>query len=168
MNSCACAARAAASTASCGASGIPSAMLSRIDAEKRNGSCEMTPISRRSDRRARSRTSTPSTSDAPRRRVVEPRNERRERRLARAGRPDQRDRPPGRDLERRRPRAPGAPGRSRTRRPRTRRVPARARAARRRDGPRPPRARRGSRRSARPRRSRAAPGRSTCRASAAA
>ena len=35
------------------------------DAEKRNGSCEITPISRRSERRTRSRTSIPSTRTRP-------------------------------------------------------------------------------------------------------
>ena len=99
MNSCACAARAAASTASCGASGSPNAMLSRTDAEKRNGSCEMTPISRRSERRSTSRTSMPSTSTRPAVDVVEPRHERGERRLPGAGPADERDRAARRDLE---------------------------------------------------------------------
>ena len=43
----------------------PNAMLSRTDAEKRNGSCEMTPISRRSDASVTSRTSTPSSVTRP-------------------------------------------------------------------------------------------------------
>ena len=73
MNSCACAARAAASTASCGASGMPSAMLSRIDAEKRNGSCEITPISRRSERRCEVAHVDAVDEHAARRRVVEAR-----------------------------------------------------------------------------------------------
>src|SRR4029078_6227748 len=99
-------------------------MLSRTLAENRNGSWEMTPTSRRSERRVTSRTSTPSTSTYPspasahhatsdprgpradaldghvsRARVVEPRHERRERRLARPRGADQGDRAAGRDLE---------------------------------------------------------------------
>ena len=49
MNSCACASRAARSTSSAEAAGAPNAMFSRTVAEKRNGSCEMTPIAPRSD-----------------------------------------------------------------------------------------------------------------------
>ena len=57
--------RAARRTCSSVASRTPNAMFSRTVAEKRKGSCEMTPISRRSERRVTSRTSTPSTSTRP-------------------------------------------------------------------------------------------------------
>ena len=43
----------------------PKAMLSRTVAEKRNGSCAITPISRRSEWSVTSRTSTPSISTRP-------------------------------------------------------------------------------------------------------
>ena len=67
-------------------------MFSRTVAEKRNGSCETTPIARRSELSVTSRTSTPSRTTRPPRHVVEARHERGERRLARARVADQRDR----------------------------------------------------------------------------
>ena len=92
-------------------------MLSRTLAEKRNGSWEMTPTSRRSDRRVTSRTSTPSMSTRPSTRVVEARHERGERRLARPRGADQRDRACRPRSRGRCPRARAARGRSRSRRP---------------------------------------------------
>ena len=80
-------------------SGAPKAMFSRTVAEKRNGSCEMTPTAWRSECSSTSRTSTPSTVTRPAGHVVEARHERGQRRLARAGVPDQRDRRPGGDVE---------------------------------------------------------------------
>ena len=99
MNSCACASVAARTTSSSVASGAPKAMFSRTVAEKRNGSCETMPISRRSDWSVTSRTSTPSIVIRPSVDVVEARDERGERRLSRARVADQRDRPAGLELE---------------------------------------------------------------------
>ncbi len=59
----------------------------------------MTPISRRSDRRTSCSHVHAVDEDAARRRVVEPRNERGERRLARAGAADERHRSPCRDAK---------------------------------------------------------------------
>ena len=98
-NSCACASRATRSTSSSERSARPNAMFSRTVAEKRKGSCEMTPTARaqRVERHV-------ADVDAVDRHasggdVVEARHERRERRLARARVADERDRAAGGDVE---------------------------------------------------------------------
>ena len=68
-------------------------------AEKRNGSCETTPIARRSDAIVTSRTSTPSSRTLPSADVVEASDERGERRLAGARVADQRGRAARLELE---------------------------------------------------------------------
>ncbi len=65
MKSCACAIRAARSTSSRVASGLPNAMFSAAVAEKRNVSWNTRPIRRRSSSRGHSRRSTPSRRIAP-------------------------------------------------------------------------------------------------------
>ena len=75
-------------------------MFSAIVPLKRKPSCGTTPSWRRSEACVTSRRSWPSTSTAPRRRVVEARDELGDRRLAGAGRADERDGLARRDLQR--------------------------------------------------------------------
>ena len=125
MNSCACAARAAASTSSSVASGTPKRdVLADRRREEERILRDDADLAAQRPASSTSRTSTPSTSTRPVGRVVEARHERGERRLARAGVADQRDRPPGRELEVDVLAAPAGPGRSRTRRPRSATRPA--------------------------------------------
>ena len=65
MNSCASAARAAASTSVAVASGRPNAMLAVMESEKRNESSNTTPMLPRNDWSVASRTSTPSIEIVP-------------------------------------------------------------------------------------------------------
>ena len=99
MKSCACASRAARTTSSSVAAGAPKVMFSRTVAEKRNGSCATIPIARRSDGELDLADVGAVDGHPALRDVVEARHERGERRLARAGLADERDRPPGLDLE---------------------------------------------------------------------
>ncbi len=64
--------------------------------EKSIGSCATTPIWLRSQHGSSSRTSRAVEQERPSRRIVEPRDQRRDRGLARAGRPDERDHLAGR------------------------------------------------------------------------
>ena len=93
MNSCACAARAAASICVRGRRrGDPYAMLFAIVSSKSTVSCVTIPICARSDASVTSRMSDAVDQDRPARHVVEPRDQVDERRLARAAAPD--DAPP--------------------------------------------------------------------------
>ena len=99
MNSCASAARAAASISSRVASGRPKPMLAVIVSEKRNESSNTTPMLRRSESRRTSRTSAPSMVMRPGVHVVEAGQHQRDGRLARARAADERDRLARRDRE---------------------------------------------------------------------
>ena len=81
------------------ASGRPNAMFSAIVPAKRKPSCGTMPSWRRSDSWVTSRRSWPSIVIAPGPRVVEAREELRDRRLARARVADERDGRPRRDVE---------------------------------------------------------------------
>ena len=123
MNSSAPTARAAATISSRVASGRPKAMFSATVPAKRKPSCGTIPSWRRSDSCETSRRSTPSIVIAPAGRVVEAGEQLGDRRLAGAGVADERDRRPGRHVERRSRAAPRARGRRRSGRRRTRRGP---------------------------------------------
>ena len=121
MKSSACARDAASSISACVASGRPYATFSAIVRSNRNTSCGTMPIWRRSSCTSSSDDRHSVDQHPARPRLEEPRDERQERRLARAAPADDRDRLPRRDVERdpvqhlgRRRASPGVPYPKRT------------------------------------------------------